>query len=112
MQVKNVLVDYEKALWTSIKAAFGEDINVRGCWFHFNQCIFRKISDLKMKNAYSQKEDTNIMVRRLMTLPLLDAENIPKVFKQVKKRYLPAGNISGNPGQVATEMPTPQHKHV
>ena len=103
MQVKRILVDYEKALWTSIKAAFGEDVNVRGCWFHFNQCIFRKLIDLKMKNAYNQNVDTNTMVRKLMTLPLMDAENIPKLFKKIKKSYFPDGNVGVTPGEVAKE---------
>ena len=79
-------MDYEKAIWNAARATW-ENVTLRGCWFHFNQCIYKKVSDLKLDKSYLTHEPTRKMVRRLMTLPLMDHANIGILFELLKEKY-------------------------
>jgi hypothetical protein len=43
--VQRVVLDFERGSWKAVKKVF-PDVDVRGCSFHWSQCIYRKIGDL------------------------------------------------------------------
>ena len=45
LKLKTVLTDFETALQNALKLVF-EDVEVKDCWFHFNQAIMRKLFSL------------------------------------------------------------------
>ena len=85
IMLKDVMMDYEIGMWTAIEKVFGADVKKRGCWFHFTQAIFRRISELKLTNDYYKKDRVYIMARRFMTLALMDEANIPVLYEHLKK---------------------------
>ena len=86
MEVEMFVVDYEKAIWNALRAVW-VNADVRGCWFYFNQCIYKYFLTLKMGSAVFTQFPVHKMLRRLMTLPLIDKDNIPIVFAKLKERY-------------------------
>ena len=86
MQVQSFMMDYELAIWNAVRKVFGQ-VRTRGCWFHYCQAIMKKVQELKLINDYYLKQDVYKMVRRLMTLALIDEPNICKLFGQFKSRY-------------------------
>ena len=96
MRVKRILVDYEVAIWNAIRNVFGENVRVRGCWFHFNQAIYKQVKKLNLEKDYLKGTEMHQMIRYLMTLPLMDARNIPKVFDILLEEYQPTINSKEN----------------
>ena len=97
MEVEMFVVDYEKAIWNALRAVW-VNADVRGCWFHFNQCIYKYFLTLKMGSAVFTQFPVHKMLRRLMTLPLIDKDNIPIVFAKLKERYAAQINDPTFPG--------------
>ena len=92
MRVGTVLLDYEVGLWNAVREVFehtasGAQLKVRGCWFHYTQCLMKMVGKFHLTNDYNKKQDIYKMVRRLMTMPLIDHQNIPILFEYYQKRY-------------------------
>ena len=82
-RVERIIVDYEMAMWNAMRAVW-VNARVRGCWFHFCQCIYRKVQALKLVKSFYEHYQVQKMVKRLMCLPLIDANNIPMVFDRLR----------------------------
>ena len=91
MRVETILLDFEVGLWNSVRAVFqptsGEQLKVRGCWFHYTQNLMKMVGKFHLTTDYCKKQDIYKMVRRLMTMPLIDHQNIPILFDYYKNRY-------------------------
>uniref|UniRef100_A0ABD2XDD1 MULE transposase domain-containing protein n=1 Tax=Trichogramma kaykai TaxID=54128 RepID=A0ABD2XDD1_9HYME len=89
-----VTCDYEKAFMKSVRKAF--KAHVRGCYFHFAQAIVRKAKskDYRLYKRNNAKENPKgeQIIKKLLVLPLLPANNIPEGFdvilKLVKKLFI------------------------
>ena len=90
-------MDYEKAIWNALRAVW-VGVPVRGCWFHFNQCVYRKARSHQVSNAFLTKRQSHDMIRRLMTLPLVDKDHIPPLFDAIKVKYQQQINDPTSPG--------------
>ena len=55
---KYVTVDFEQAVIRSLKNVFPNTL-VKGCNFHYNQCIFRKIQELGLQSDYDNSAEDN-----------------------------------------------------
>ena len=86
MKVKEFIVDYERQVWNALRKVWPAS-SVRGCWFHYCQCIRRKVQNLKINKAVFEHGGANKMEKRLMTLPLVDKNNIPLLFLELKRHY-------------------------
>ena len=61
-----ITVDYEKAAISALKYLFPNAM-IKGCNFHFNQCIFRKIQEIGLQQQYNaSSEDDPRSVKRLV----------------------------------------------
>ena len=54
-KLKGFVIDYEKALWRATRIVF-EDINIRGCAFHWGQAIWRHIENFGLATQYHKGE--------------------------------------------------------
>ena len=45
INVKQIMADFEAALVNQLKTTFSMAV-IKGCWFHFNQAIIRKLFNL------------------------------------------------------------------
>ncbi|RWS22636.1 uncharacterized protein B4U80_00804 [Leptotrombidium deliense] len=75
-------IDYEVAAKKAIEEVFGME-KVRGCLFHFAQCVWRKVQENGLVVEYNANEDVNRMVRRLLALPLIPLEQIDNVWMEI-----------------------------
>lgn len=63
IRLRCVLMDYEAALWSSIKSVFGIQVRRRGCWFHFSSCIYKRVREWQLEKDYYKKQAVYTMVR-------------------------------------------------
>ena len=86
VKVKSFMLDYEVATWQAIREVFGDDIKIRGCWFHFSQAIIRKMHSLGLMGAYINRGEVHKFAKQLTVLPLLDADQIPVTFQYMVEK--------------------------
>ncbi|XP_039304237.1 uncharacterized protein LOC113005934 [Solenopsis invicta] len=73
------MLDYERAAGISVSENF-PSAAVRGCWFHYNQAIFRKWKCLNLLHA-----PHNVLFMT-MTLPLAPPEYFSEAYKIIEKQ--------------------------
>ncbi|VDI62638.1 Hypothetical predicted protein [Mytilus galloprovincialis] len=71
--------DFEIAIRNSAQRAFA-NITLRGCFFHFTQCIWRKTQNLGLATAYKNNEDLRLLVRCAAVLPLVPPQLVEDVW--------------------------------
>ena len=59
------------------------ETNVRGCLFHYGQCIWRKVAELGLKELYSSDSDFERLVRRICGFPFLPLEKIDEAWLEL-----------------------------
>ena len=63
-KVNTIVADFEAATWAGAKNVFGDQIQMKGCYFHFTQAIWRKI--VKLKIAVDKKGMRTFIIRILV----------------------------------------------
>lgn len=80
---KVIQIDYEKAIHNAANAAFKLD-RLRGCLFHYTQCIWRAVQRLELMNRYKDEEDiAGKVIRRSFGLPFLPLNDIDDLWTEV-----------------------------
>ncbi|CAF0877561.1 unnamed protein product [Rotaria sordida] len=82
---ERITSDFEKSL---IKAVSNKFPSARhsGCYFHFTQCIYRKIQSLGLDISYREDDDVRSTCRQLMALPFLPMEEIEFAFEELMEQ--------------------------
>lgn len=77
-----VLRDFEKSLLAALDAVF-PNATLRGCLFHFNQCIYRAIQRNGLKKRYDTDADFALQMRYLSALAFVPIDDIARVFEHL-----------------------------
>ena len=73
-------VDFEMAAMNAIHHLFPNSA-VKGCFFHYTQCIWRKVQEYGLAASYNKGLVPLVkFVRRLAALPLLKPEDVIGAF--------------------------------
>uniref|UniRef100_A0A2S2PLB3 RING-type domain-containing protein n=1 Tax=Schizaphis graminum TaxID=13262 RepID=A0A2S2PLB3_SCHGA len=84
---KTIIVDFERAVQMSIKTIF-RNTNIRGCWFHSSQALWRKVGELGMIEMCNTNRNVYDIVHMLMALPLLPRDKLMEGFVSVTDFYV------------------------
>lgn len=76
----NVILDFEKAAINAVQTVF-DGSNVRCCFFHFTQNVWRHVQDVGLQSIYSDNIDFAIHIKMLMALALVPVEDVVSVFE-------------------------------
>ncbi len=82
--VRCIVSDFESAIWRAVKAIFGDDIEHRGCTFHWSQAVWRQLQKQGLATAYMEHDSVHRYCRRIMSLPFLPAAAIVEAFDRIK----------------------------
>lgn len=86
-------IDYEQAMIKAISESFTSD-HVQGCYFHYSQCIWRKVQELGMATSYQSFPHVREWIRRFSALPLLPQNDIDDAFMEIHENApIPQNNI-------------------
>jgi len=85
LKVQRVTLDFEAGLW-HVLGVMMPWVALRGCAFHWRQCIFRKIQALGLYTSYLHDEATHNYCQLLMALPFLPAEHISAMFSYLENK--------------------------
>jgi len=76
---ETVLLDFENAVWSAVETVFPGS-TLRGCFFHYCQCIWRKVQGCGIAVRYTEDENLKRLVRRAAVLPLVPPANVEDVW--------------------------------
>ncbi|XP_025016251.1 uncharacterized protein LOC112538666 [Tetranychus urticae] len=71
--------DFEMAIMQSFKTFF-PNINIHGCYFHFTQCLLRKLQNLGLKKQYEKNNEIKLLIKRCLALPLISLTDLDEVW--------------------------------
>ncbi|XP_060560917.1 uncharacterized protein LOC132720740 [Ruditapes philippinarum] len=89
-QVQWFMLDFEAAAWQAIRHVFPSCV-LKGCVFHWNQRLYRKIQAEGLATSYQDKQDKHEFLRKVMSLPFLPSEQIPPAFRQLMAQAMEVG---------------------
>ena len=74
----NVTIDFEQSVFKAIANVYGQNVNVKGCFYHLTQSTWRKVQQLGLTAEYKSDEKVRHfcgMMDGLAFLPLDDVED-------------------------------------
>jgi len=74
-----IQTDFEQAAIRAVQLEF-PDTEVKGCFFHFTQALWRKIQDIGLAVPYKEDDAVKTWVRRAAGLPLIPPEDVQDVW--------------------------------
>ena len=89
-------MDFEKPAINAVKNTFGQNIVIRGSFYHLTQSTHRKIQKLGFESLYRRDEDFNLfcsMVDAMAFLPITDVPRAVDLMKTKAQREPEQKNI-------------------
>lgn len=80
---KHIMIDFEQATMREAGKAFPE-AQIHGCFFHFSQCIWRKIQQCRLASKYSEDAEFAMEMRYFASLAFLPSEKVIESFSAIK----------------------------
>ena len=56
-QPRQVIADFEEAPTAAVRAVFGSDVVISGCWFHYAQALVKRLRKEGLADAYKNEPD-------------------------------------------------------
>ena len=78
----NLIVDFEKAAINAFESHFLQT-QVKGCFFHLTQNVWRKIQELGLKKKYQQDSSFALQIRKIPALAFATSTDVPELFNQL-----------------------------
>ena len=92
LKASKIICDYENSLLATLQAAFPRT-KIQGCYFHFCQCVYRKVQKLGLSQLYLKSVNFKMLVRVLMALAFLPSGEITDSFDSLERCF---ANWNGN----------------
>ncbi|XP_076039031.1 uncharacterized protein LOC143024135 [Oratosquilla oratoria] len=112
-----VIVDFERLVELGLRAVFGEEIQVRFCFYHLSQSIWRQIQGLGLKNLYESDDEFRLFCGQLDALAFLPTEDVHEGMKHLRStmpneaaalvEYFDSTYVSGQLRHQRRVTPTP-----
>ena len=78
----SIMMDFEMACINSVGDNF-PDTEIKGCFFHFSQAIYRKILEFGYAVQYCEDKDFNLAIRLLAALAFAPPLHVEAWYKQI-----------------------------
>lgn len=79
---KTIMIDFEKGAINAFKNAFPHTC-IKGCFFHFNQSVYRKVQEFGLKRRYDTDSAFALKLRLLCALAFIPVEEAVMVFEEL-----------------------------
>ncbi len=80
-QPDQVFLDHEMASRNAVLRVLPNTV-VKACFFHYTQCIWRKVQATGLANMYKELDSVHTLVRRASVLPLVPENGVEDVWFQ------------------------------
>ena len=83
-----IMADFEKASLNACATIF-PGARLAGCFFHLGQCLWRKVQECHLAEAYRDDENVRMYVKMLLALSFVPVEDVPYAFDELVKSSPP-----------------------
>ncbi|CAF5073750.1 unnamed protein product, partial [Rotaria sp. Silwood1] len=80
---ERIITDFESGLMPAISVEFPGAVH-NGCYFHYNQSIYRRIQSLGLATAYSSDDEVRSCCRKLMSLAMMPLQEVETSFYNLR----------------------------
>lgn len=77
-----IILDFELAVVNSCTEHF-ENINIQYCYYHWKQCLYRKICNLGMKSLYDETYEFNLKMKMIFALAFVPSYDVVRVYEAI-----------------------------
>lgn len=84
MQPATIMTDHEAGLRKALKSTF-PGVKMYTCWYHYKAAVRRRAVRLRLFKLIKENEKARSIYRKILNLPLLPSEDIPKTYELIKK---------------------------
>ena len=91
----DILFDFEQAAMNSARNVF-VGVNVKGCFFHLSQNIWKKIQQNGLAVLYENDDEFSILMRMIAALAFVPEVDVPQAFYDVENEI--RNNYNNNNG--------------
>lgn len=90
----SIMMDFEVALHNAFEELF-ENVRIRGCFFHFCQCVWRKIQNIyELRQNYVEDSQFALNVRQLLTLAFVPVKDVLTYFDELLMQQFYIDNVN------------------
>ena len=82
MQPQTWLIDFEVGMIPALRAEY-PGLLVMGCYYHFMQCLVRKLQELGLKELYRQDLEFQVICRQISAIAFVPIPLITESFNMV-----------------------------
>ena len=79
-----IVIDFELAAKNAFETEF-PNADIKGCYFHFNQALWKHIKDLGLTRAYKDNRRVKKLVKKIMALGFLPLPYVRMNFQQLRQ---------------------------
>ncbi|XP_071747499.1 uncharacterized protein [Lepeophtheirus salmonis] len=79
-----VTTDFEMASMNALQSVF-PDVQIKGCFYHLSQSIYRKIQENGLQDSYQNNPDFNINIRMLSAIAFVPVDQTIEVFEALSE---------------------------
>lgn len=81
-ELHEVVGDFEKAVWRAVQDVL-PGVTIKGCGFHWSQCLLRKIKNIGMTKLYKEHVGVRAICKKLMSLNLIPWQKVLSCWKEL-----------------------------
>jgi len=78
----SIMIDFEQPFILAFKDVFPNS-EIKGCFFHFQQCIWRKIQENGLQNMYAEDAEFSLQIRHLCALAFVPMDKSVQYFNDL-----------------------------
>ena len=109
----SITVDFEKCAHQAIRSVFGNDVAIRGCFYHLTQSTWRKIQNLGLTDAYKDNEEFRLFCGQLDSMALLPIDRVQEGMAHLKSNIPEVSRIFRQYVCIrATQMPSTEREET
>lgn len=79
---KSIQINFKQVFISAFQDIF-PNAKINGCYFHFCQCIWRKIQSLGLQKTYSEDSTFGLQVKQLCALAFVPVHNVVYAFEEL-----------------------------
>ena len=81
----NVILDFENAAIQALSRVIGQDVHVKGCFYHHTQSTWRKIQDLGLTGIYNEDEEFKLICGMMDALAFLPPDDVQEGMQLLRR---------------------------
>ncbi|XP_077279214.1 uncharacterized protein LOC143906816 [Temnothorax americanus] len=78
-----LMIDYEQSFISAFEASF-PDTTIKGCHFHFAQCVYRHVQTAGLQNRYGSDSEFASAIKMLIAIAYVPIPDVTKAFEVLK----------------------------